>query len=268
VTIPITEIQKVSSTIGWFATTPEMEQAGALPPASYALNPAIDGYLLTSDSNIIHARATLDYRITDPVAYSFNFLNASNLIQNTLNRALVYAAAHSTVDEAMLDNPVFKERVLARVREQITALGLGITIEQGSEVKVMPPLYVKPDFDAVTAAQQDRSTAENQARGKADALITAAETESNAVVRAAETDRVRTVQRVQADAKNFAVLLPEYEKNPALIRQRLLTETWERILAQAPDKFFLPERVNGESSQLRLLLSREPPKPKSEAPAP
>jgi len=120
----------------------------------------------------------------------------------------------------------------------------------------------------VTAAQQDRSTTENQARGRADALLRDAETESNRVVLAAETERVRTVQRVQADAKNFAALQPEYEKNPELIRQRLLTETWERILVQAPDKFFLPERVNGNPSQLRLLLSREPQKPKGENPTP
>jgi hypothetical protein len=156
VTIPIAEIQKVTSTVGWFATTPEMEQAGTLPPPAYALNPAIDGYLITSDSNIIHARARLDYRITDPVPYSFNFLNASNLIQNALNRALVYAAAHSTVDEAMLDNPAFKERVMARVREQIAALGLGITIEQSSEVKVMAPLYVKPRRSRTAAPWRTR----------------------------------------------------------------------------------------------------------------
>jgi modulator of FtsH protease HflK len=267
VTIPITEIQKVTSSIGWYATTPEMEQSGTLPPPAASLNPAYEGYLVTADNNIIHARATLGYRITDPIAYTFNFTQAPGLIQATLNRALVFAAAHSTVDEAMLDNPAFKEKVLARVREQIAALNLGITIEQGSEVKVMPPLYVKPDFDAVTAAQQDRSTAENLARGQADALVRASETESNSIVRAAQTERVRTVQRVQADAKNFALQLPEYEKTPDLTRQRLLTETWQRILAGAPDKFFLPERADGRPAELRLLLSREPQKPKGETPA-
>ena len=267
VTIPITEIQKVTSTVGWYSVTPAQEAAGNLPPAAPSLNPATEGYLVTADSNIIHARATLGYRITDPLAYSFNFLNASNLVQNALNNALVYAAAHSTVDDAMLNNTVFKEKVLARVREQIAALKLGITIEQGSEVKVVPPLFVKPDFDAVTAAQQDRSTLENQAKGKADATVRAADAEANAIVRTAETERVRTVQRVQADAKNFAALLPEYQKNPELIRQRLLTETWSRIAARAADKFIALDSVAPGQTELRLLLSREPQKSKSETPA-
>src|ERR1035437_9966527 len=49
VRIPITEIQQVRSTVGWYATTPEMELAGTEPPAGPSLNPQIDGYVITRD---------------------------------------------------------------------------------------------------------------------------------------------------------------------------------------------------------------------------
>ncbi|HEY5346324.1 MAG TPA: SPFH domain-containing protein, partial [Verrucomicrobiae bacterium] len=45
--IPVTAIQKTSSTVGWYATTPEMELAGTEPPAGPSLNPQIDGYVVT-----------------------------------------------------------------------------------------------------------------------------------------------------------------------------------------------------------------------------
>jgi len=76
--ISITGIQRVNSTVGWYFTTPEQELAGFEPPAGPSLNPAADGYALTADGNIVHTRATLTYRINDPIGYVFNFVNASN----------------------------------------------------------------------------------------------------------------------------------------------------------------------------------------------
>ena len=41
--VSITGLQKVSSSVGWFAITPEQEMAGAEPYAVASLNPAVDG---------------------------------------------------------------------------------------------------------------------------------------------------------------------------------------------------------------------------------
>ena len=45
VKIPITEVQKVTSTVGWYATTPEQELSGEECPPGPSLNPAVDGYV-------------------------------------------------------------------------------------------------------------------------------------------------------------------------------------------------------------------------------
>src|SRR6266404_5407439 len=50
--VSITGIQRVTSTVGWYATTPEQELAGSEPMPGPALNPAQDGYALTADGNI------------------------------------------------------------------------------------------------------------------------------------------------------------------------------------------------------------------------
>src|SRR5277367_6645021 len=103
VKIPITEQQVVSSTIGWYQTTPEQELSGEELPAGPSLNPAIDGYLITGDRNIIHSRATLRYHIRDPFNFTFNFVAASNTVQDVLNNALLYTAAQFKVDDVLLN---------------------------------------------------------------------------------------------------------------------------------------------------------------------
>ncbi len=96
-------------------------------PAGPSLNPAIDGYVLTADRNIIHTRATLYYHIEDPIRYVFNFESASNTVQNALDNALLYTAAHFNVDDALYtDVAGFQDAVQQRVSELAEQEQLGI----------------------------------------------------------------------------------------------------------------------------------------------
>src|ERR1019366_3936344 len=88
--VSISGLQQVRSSVGWYALTPEQELSGIEPPAGGPLNPIVDGYALTADANIIHARAILTYRINDPIRYVFSFVNASNAVQNVVDNALLY----------------------------------------------------------------------------------------------------------------------------------------------------------------------------------
>jgi regulator of protease activity HflC (stomatin/prohibitin superfamily) len=260
--IDVGQNQAVVSTIGWYATSPGQEATGGGPPSQSFLNPAADGYVLTSDDNIVHARATLHYLITDPLAYTFDFVQASNIVTAVLNNALIYAAAHSTADDAWLHQDIFREKVLSRVNQQVAALHLGITLGP-SDVAVIVPGYVKPDFDAVVGAQQDEARTILTAQGTADAIALQTKALTNSMINSAQAQATNFVATVLADADSFNKQLPEYEANPDLYRQRLLAETWERVLVRAREKFVSTDPSDTNQAQLRLLLNRLPPKPET-----
>src|SRR6267378_932941 len=130
VKIPIAEIQKVSSNVGWYLTTPEAELSGEEMPAGASLNPAIDGYVITADRNIIHTRATLSYHVDDPIRFVFDFVTASNTLQNALNNALLFTAAKFNVDDILTrDVAGFREAVSQRVASLVDQEQLGIVID-------------------------------------------------------------------------------------------------------------------------------------------
>ena len=97
--IPISEIQQVTSSVGWYAMTHEQEVAfdalGTEPPAGPSLNPETDGYVFTADRNIIHTRATVSYHIDDPRTAIFNFTSGTNheFNLNGISNAVQNAAA-------------------------------------------------------------------------------------------------------------------------------------------------------------------------------
>ena len=268
VKVSITGIKKVTSTVGWYATTPEQELAGTEPPPGGTLNPANDGYVLTADNNIVHTRATLTYRINDPIRYVFNFTSAPAALTNTLDNALLYAASRFKVDDILTrDVYGFNDAVRKRVTELVEKQDFGIVVEQ-CPVQSIPPRQVKAAFASVLDAEQKRGKVLNEARSYENQVLSKASAESQSRINLAESDRVRFVAEVSSRAEQFSQLLPKYRENPSLFVQQRLTETLGRVLTNVQDKIFVSESTDGNSRELRYNFSRELPKQKAEEPRP
>jgi modulator of FtsH protease HflK len=271
VKVPISAIQRVGSTVGWYATTPEQEVAGteeASLPVQFPLNPLIDGYVLTADRNIVHTRATLTYHISDPVAYVFNFVNASNAVQSALDNALIYAAAGFNVDDIITrDVAGFKEAVRKRVVDLVGQQNLGIEVEE-CLVQSRPPRQLKEAFDSVLKAALTRQKVLEDAHSYEGQVSSKAGADARSLVASAESDRSRLVNEVRSQADRFNDLLPKFRQNPELFAQQRLTETLSRVLTNAQEKIFVTDAGNGGAAgmpkEFRVLLNREPPKQKVE----
>ena len=263
VKVSVTGIQKVTSTVGWYAVTPEQELAGTLPYAGVSLNPAVDGYTLTADQNIIHARATLSYSIEDPIRYTFHFVNASNVVQNALNNAIVYASANYKVDDILThDKFGFQEAVRKRAAELLEKQDVGVAINQCDVQTTWPRAQkVQDAFVAVLNAQINRDKLLQEASSYTNQVLTAASATSNAVVNLAESQRAQYVSDISSRATNFINILPWYKTNADLFVQQQFNETMGRVLTNLQEKIYVPERMDGKTRDLWLMLNREPPKP-------
>ena len=261
--VPITAIQKVKSSVGWYAVTPAQELAGedriALPVTS-PLNPEVDGYVMTADNNIVHTRATLTYHIADPIAYVFNFVSASNTVMNALDNALIFAASQFKVDDILTrDVAGFKEAVRKRTVELVEKENLGIVVED-CQVERLAPRQLKDAFDTVLRAEVTRHQVLDQAHIYENQVTNRASADAQSRINAADAERSRLVNDVQSQADRFNEILPKYRANPDLFAQQRLTETLARVLTNVQDKIFLAEPVDGKTRQLRLMLNREAPK--------
>jgi membrane protease subunit HflK len=279
VRIPIAEIQKVSSTAGWYAMTHEQEVAfealGTEPPfAGMSLNPAIDGYAITADRNIIHTRATVSYHIDDPRTaifsfasgpnQQFNLAGVSNVVQNAANNALMACAARYNVDDIITrDIAGFQDAVHHRINELVERENLGVVIDQ-CQVQSEAPRQLADVFRQVTAARENRDKLIQEALGAQNRTLSEAGAQAVSITNSAEAARNRYVTAVQSDAEAFSKLLPQYQSNPQLYAQLELAKAMPQILTNV-DKIFLPQRADGKSRELRLMLNREPPQPRSAA---
>ena len=267
--IPISEIQRVDSTTGWYFTTPDQQDyTGENLYTSAPLNPAIDGYALSADTNIVHVRATLYYRVVDPLRAVFGFSSdtnfvyglagVSNAVQNVLNNALLYTAAHYDVDDILTrDVGGFQDAVGQRAKDMIDAGNLGVVIDR-CDVYSAPPRQLQDIFSQVATANQARNQAITEAHSYATTNLLAAGARAAAITNTAEIARTIYVTQLSADAQKFNDLLPKYERNPDLFVQVQVAQTMSQVLTNV-EKWVVPDSDGGDRTQVRLMLGRELP---------
>ena len=93
----------------------------------------------------------------------------------------------------------------------------------------------------------DKLTEQMKAEGEAAAIRAGGIVASNSLVLA-----------VSSEAKFFRDQLPYYRQDPALFRERLRLDSVAQVLTNSTDKYFLPERADGQRRELRIQLNREP----------
>ncbi|MEK7781048.1 MAG: SPFH domain-containing protein [Verrucomicrobiota bacterium] len=267
--IPITEVQEVRSRSHWFMQTAVQEAAGEVPPTGPSLNPALDGYALTADRNIIHAKASVRYRIEDPVRCVFDFSSGadqaygltgiSNAVLNALDNALVYAAARARLDDVLREKTAFQDAVQRRVVQLVLEQKLGITVEQ-CLVETRNPRQLDMAFKNVTDAGQRARAALTEASSYQNKKMNEAEGEAAARVNAAQAERSDMVAKIEGDAAIFKKVLPYYLADPQLFVQQELNKVLGRAIAGVDYKMYLPTTPDGKPMELRLNLNREPMK--------
>lgn len=230
------------------------------PGGDTPLRPGTDGYALTGDANLMHARWALRYRVTDPEWGQFRVADVAAVLHRELDRAVQRVAAGLSIDRALrTDLESFRAGVADRLSQRVIQLGLGVQLVAVEILSVAPPRQVADAFSAVIAAEQERSEKISAARAQAARLLNEAEGEAARLRAEALAYQRRVVSEVSADADYFQRVHAEYETNPDVVARTLLQDTLRRGLASVQEKFVLP--VGASRQQLRLLLNRTPHSP-------
>lgn len=230
--------------------------AATAAPAGKGLHPVFDGYTLTGDANIVQARLTLRYRITDPFAY---VAAASPAVLPTLLDALVTDAATDALAATRIDDALgsgverFRTRVRQQAQERCDALRLGIELVAFEVNSIAPPQATAAAFADVTSAQVESRTTLEQARTYRAQTLPRAESEAFRTRQQATADARELVTRARGEAASFLSLLAEHRTAPALVESRLRAETLEYVLPRVKTKTLVPSDAGQFNLYLREL---------------
>jgi membrane protease subunit HflK len=207
---------------------------------------ADESVMLTGDLNVAVVEWIVQFRVADPYLYLFKVRNIVETFRD-MNEAVMRAVVGDrTVTEVLtVGRQEIETTVQEKLQEMCKAYETGITIDQVVLQDVNPPDPVKPSWDAVNQAQQQRDRLINEARGEYNKVVPRAKGEAQQAILQAEGYSLDRVNRGKGDANRFNALYAEYRRAPEVTRRRLYLETIESVLPRLGGKVFIDKDAKG-----------------------
>jgi membrane protease subunit HflK len=217
--------------------------------------------MLTGDLNAAVVEWVVQYRIVDPYKYLFRVRHVGTTFRDISEAVMRSVVGDRTVNEVLT---VGRQEVADLVEQNLQLLcdqyETGIKVEQVVLQDVNPPDAVKPSFNEVNQAQQEKEKLINEAQSDYNRVVPRARGEAQQTVQQAQGYALSRVATARGDSARFVAVYREYRKAPDITRKRIYLETMGEILPQVSKKIVIDEDLKG----IIPLLNLESPKPKAE----
>jgi membrane protease subunit HflK len=212
-----------------------------------------ESLMLTGDLNIADMEWIVQFRIKDPREFLFNIRNIENTVRVVSEAATRRAVGDRSITEVLtIGRAEVAQEIQTHMQDLLDRYQSGVQVVTVQLQDVNPPDPVKPSFNEVNRAKQDKERITNEARRAYNKAIPEAEGKAKQLVSQAEGYAIDRVNRARGDADRFLALYSEYSAAKDVTRRRLYLETMADVLPQVKDKIVVDESLEGLLPLLQL----------------
>jgi membrane protease subunit HflK len=188
--------------------------------------------MLTDDENIIDIQFAVQYKLKNASDWVFNNRDQEEIVKQVAETSIREIVGKSKMDFVLYEG---REKValdVGQLMQQIVdRYKAGVQITNVTMQGVQPPEQVQAAFDDAVRAGQDRERQKNEGQAYANDVIPKARGAAARLMQESEAYRARVTANAQGDASRFKQVLVEYQKAPAVTRDRMYLETMQQIFS-------------------------------------
>ena len=212
-----------------------------------------ESLMLTGDLNLADVEWVVQYRIDKPYNYLFKVRDPDNTLRDISEAGMRQIVGDRTVNEVLT---VGRSEIAGKLKILIQELSdeyeLGIRVEQVVLQDVTPPEPVRPAFNAVNEAQQEKETLINQAKSEYNKVIPKARGQAEETIQKAEGYATERVNNSRGEVARFNALYSEYIKAPEVTKSRIYLETMQEVVPKLGDKIIMDDKGSNVLPLLQL----------------
>jgi modulator of FtsH protease HflK len=210
-----------------------------------------ESLMLTGDLNILDVRWIVQFRVKDPAKMLFATRNPITNLRNIAEIVMRRLVGDYTVDEVLTTKrEEIDTQAQLDMQDLLDKYNTGLKVVTVKLLDVNPPNKVKPAFNEVNEAKQEKEEAINQAWEAYNKVIPKASGEAERTLREAEGYSLDKINRAKGDADRFLAVLEEYNKAPDITKKRIYIQTMSEVIPIAKQKYVIDPK---QTSILPLL---------------
>ena len=216
-----------------------------------------ESLMLTGDLKVIDVEWVVQYRVSDPDKFLHQVREPEETLRDISESVMRRIVGNSLGSDVLTEKRV-EVATTSRIELQkaMDYFDLGIQISTIELQDVTPPGPVKPAFNEVNQAEQERERYINEAEKRRNQVIPRAEGEARQVIAEAQGYAAKRVNDAKGEAERFTAVYEAYRKAPEVTRQRMYLEMIDKVLPQAGRIFIMDEN---QTAPLPLLNLGETP---------
>ena len=229
-----------------------------------------EALMLTDDENIIDIQFAVQYKLKSAAEWLYSTRDPEEAMRQVAETAIREIVGKSKMDFVLYEG---REKVAFDVQNLMQQIleryKAGVQVTNVTMQGVQPPEQVQASFDDAVKAGQDRERQKNEGQAYANDVIPKARGEASRLLQDAEGYKSRVVANAEGNASRFKQVLTEYQKAPAVTRDRMYIDAMQQIFTSTTK--LMVDTKNGNNMiylPLDKLLSQSEANKAAQAPAP
>jgi len=210
-----------------------------------------ESLMLTGDLNILDVRWIVQFKVSDPMKLLFMTRNPLDNVRDLSEVVMSRLCGDYRVDELLTTK---REEIDHEAERALQALldkyETGIHVVTVKLLDVNPTDIVKPAFNEVNEAKQERERLINEAREEYNKVIPGAKGEALRTISQAEGYALDKVNRAKGEAARFVATWNAYQKSPEITKKRLYLETMKEVIPKSDKRIIID---SGQKSILPIF---------------
>ena len=211
--------------------------------------------MLTDDENIIDIQFAVQYTLKDPEDYLFNNRSPDDAVRQVAESVMSEIVGKSKMDYVLYEGRAdVAARATKQIQDALDRYKTGISISKVTMQNAQPPQEVQGAFDDAVKAGQDRERLKSEGQAYANDVIPKARGMAARLAEEASGYKQSVIANAEGDASRFKQILVEYNKAPAVTRERMYQDMMQQVLSNTTK--VLVDSSKGGNNLLYLPLDK------------
>lgn len=218
--------------------------------ASNALD--LESLMITADKNVIQLNWVVQYKIRDAENFLFNIRDPRAAVRDVSESVIRRLVGNRDFDYVLNNREELAESTLTEMQDLIDKYNSGIQLVVVQLQDLNPPDPVRPSFNEVNEAEQDKIRLANEAQKEANTKIPKALGTAKKIIQESEGYAIERVNEAEGDVARFNAILKQYKSAKEVTRTRMYVETLKNMLPSVKDIVVIDQNKNGMVPLLNL----------------
>ncbi|MET3105685.1 membrane protease subunit HflK [Oxalobacteraceae bacterium GrIS 2.11] len=189
-----------------------------------------EALMLTDDENIIDIQFAVQYKLKSASDWIFKNREQESTVKQVAETAIREVVGRNKMDFVLYEG---REKVALDVGQLMQKLldlyQTGVQVTNVTMQGVQPPEQVQAAFDDAVKAGQDRERQKNEGQAYANDVIPKARGAAARLQEQSQAYQAQVIANAEGNASRFKQVLDEYQKAPAVTRDRMYLDTMQQI---------------------------------------